>query len=169
VLRVAHLGLTVSSRNMNSMYSRPFNGNSKVDTDDVVHHLAKTSQLIDWAVHKGVVEFARSYICEWSCHHTPSSRDDTRLRCVYASLYPQPPNVELLDPNTPVGEQLEIIPHNAAKPPAVAPHPRVPRSPALSSESELFGPDVNMNAPDYPDKPEYTPDTRGVDDGLSGM
>jgi hypothetical protein len=68
-----------------------------------------------------------------------------------------------------VSKQLEIIPHNAAEPPAVAPHPCAPRSPALSSGSKLFGPDVNMNAPEYPDEPEYTPDTRGVDDRLSGM
>jgi hypothetical protein len=92
-----------------------------------------------------------------------------RLRRVYASIYPQPPNVELLDPMVLVSEQLEVIPHNATEPPAVAPHPRTPRSPALSSESELFGPDMNMNAPEYPDEPEYTPDTRGVDDGPLGM
>jgi hypothetical protein len=92
-----------------------------------------------------------------------------RLRCVYASIYPQPPNVELLDPMAPVSKQLEVIPYNAAEPPAVAPHPHAPRSPALSSESKLFSPDMNMNAPEYSDKLEYTPDTRGVDDGLSGM
>jgi hypothetical protein len=68
-----------------------------------------------------------------------------------------------------ISEQLEVIPHNAAKPPTVAPHPHAPRSPALSSESDLFSPDVNMNAPEYPDEPEYTPDTTGVDDGPSGM
>jgi hypothetical protein len=45
----------------------------------------------------------------------------------------------------------------------------MPRSLALSSESKLFSPDVNMNAPDYPDELEYTPDTRGADDGPSGM
>jgi hypothetical protein len=92
-----------------------------------------------------------------------------RLRCIYVSIYPQLPNVELLDPMALVSKQLEVIPCNAAKPPAVALHPRAPRSPALSSESELFGPDVNMNAPEYPDEPEYTPDIRGVDDGPSGM
>jgi hypothetical protein len=92
-----------------------------------------------------------------------------RLRCVYVSIYPQPPNVELLDSMAPVSKQLEVIPHNTAEPPAVAPHPCTPRSPALSSESELFGPDVNMNAPEYPDELEYTPDNRGVDNGPSGM
>jgi hypothetical protein len=71
-----------------------------------------------------------------------------RLRCIYASLYPQLPNVKLLDLNALVSEQLEVIPHNTAEPPAVAPHPHMPRSPALSSESELFSPDVNMNALD---------------------
>jgi hypothetical protein len=92
-----------------------------------------------------------------------------RLRRVYVSIYPQPPNVELLDPMASVSKQLEVIPHNAAEPPAVAPHPHAPRSPALSSESELFGPDVNMNAPEYLDEPEYTLDIRDVDDGPSGM
>jgi hypothetical protein len=92
-----------------------------------------------------------------------------RLRCVYTSIYPQLPNVELLNPTALVSEQLEVIPRNATEPPAVAPHPHAPRSPALSSESELFGPDVNMNASEYPDEPEYTPDIRGVDNGLSSM
>jgi hypothetical protein len=85
------------------------------------------------------------------------------------SIYPQPPNVELLNPTVSVNEQLEVIPCNATKPPAVAPHPCAPRSPTLSSESEIFGPNVNMNAPEYPDEPEYTPDTRGVDNRPSGM
>jgi hypothetical protein len=40
---------------------------------------------------------------------------------------------------------------------------------ALSSESELFGPDININVLDYPDELEYTLDTKGVDDGPSGM
>jgi hypothetical protein len=92
-----------------------------------------------------------------------------RLRRIYASIYPQPPNVELLDPTALVNEQLEVIPHNAAEPPAMAPHPCAPRFPALSSESKLFSPNVNMNAPEYPDELEYTPDTRGVDNGPSGM
>jgi hypothetical protein len=68
-----------------------------------------------------------------------------------------------------VSEQLEVIPHNTAEPPAMAPHPHAPRSLALSSESKLFGPNVNMNAPEYLDELEYTPDIRGVDDGPSGM
>jgi hypothetical protein len=51
----------------------------------------------------------------------------------------------------------------------MAPHSHAPRSPALSSKSDLFSPDVNMNAPEYLDKPEYTPDTTGVDDGPLGM
>jgi hypothetical protein len=34
--------IIVNSRNTNLMYSGPFNSNGKVDTDDVVHHLAKT-------------------------------------------------------------------------------------------------------------------------------
>jgi hypothetical protein len=92
-----------------------------------------------------------------------------RLRRVYASIYPQLPNVELLDPTASISKQLEIIPHNTAKPPTMALHPCAPRSPALSSESDLFSPDVNMNAPEYLDKPEYTLDTTGVDDGPSGM
>jgi hypothetical protein len=115
------------------------------------------------------MEFTWAYIYEWIRHHTPSSRDDTELRCVYASIYPQLPNVELLNPTALVSEQLEIIPHNAAKPPTVAPHPHAARSPALSSESELFSPDVNMNPPEYLDELEYTPDTRGVNDGPLGM
>jgi hypothetical protein len=115
------------------------------------------------------VEFARAYIYEWIQRCTPSSRDDTRLRRVYASIYPQLPNVELLNPMASISEQLKVIPCNAAEPPAVAPHPCAPRSPALSSESDLFGPNVNMNAPEYPDEPEYTLDTTGVDDGPSGM
>jgi hypothetical protein len=73
------------------------------------------------------------------------------------------------DPNALVGEQLEVIPHNTAEPPTVAPHPCAPRSLALSSESKLFSPDVNMNGLDYPDKPEYTLDTRGADNGPLGM
>jgi hypothetical protein len=88
---------------------------------------------------------------------------------VYVSIYPQLPNVELLNPIVSVSKQLEVIPHNTTKPPAVAPHPRAPRSPTLSSKSELFGPNMNINAPEYPDEPEYTPDIKGVDDGLSGM
>jgi hypothetical protein len=92
-----------------------------------------------------------------------------RLRHVYTSIYPQLPNVELLDPTVLVSKQLKVIPCNTTKPPAVAPHPCAPRSPALSSESELFGPDVNMNAPEYLDELEYTPDIRGVDDGPSSM
>jgi hypothetical protein len=39
---VTHLGITVNLRNMNSMYSGPFDSNGKVDTDDAVRHLAKT-------------------------------------------------------------------------------------------------------------------------------
>jgi hypothetical protein len=167
--RVAHLGLTVNSRNTNSTYSGPFNGNGEVDTDDAVCYLAKTGRTLEWAAHESIVEFARAYIHEWIRRRTPSSRDDMRLRCVYASIYPQPPNVELLDPTASVSEQLEVIPRNAAKPPAVASHPCAPRSPALSSESKLFGPNVNMNAPEYPHEPEYTPDIRGVDDGPSSM
>jgi hypothetical protein len=166
---VAHLGLTVNLRNMNSTYSGPFDGNSKVNTNDTVHYLAKTRRTLEWAAHEGIVEFTQAYIYEWIRRCTPSSRNDMRLRCVYVSIYPQPPNVELLDPTASVSEQLEVIPRNATKPPAVAPHPRAPRSPVLSSESELFGPDMNMNAPEYPDEPEYTLDTRGVDDGPSGM
>jgi hypothetical protein len=92
-----------------------------------------------------------------------------RLRHVYVSIYPQLPNVKLLDSMVPVSKQLEVIPHNAAEFPAVALHPHAPRSPALSSESELFGPNVNMNALEYPDELEYTPDTRGVDDRPSGI
>jgi hypothetical protein len=68
-----------------------------------------------------------------------------------------------------ISEQLKVIPRNAAEPPAVAPHPRTPRSPALSSESDLFSPDVNMNAPEYPDELVYTLDITGVDNGPSGM
>jgi hypothetical protein len=159
----------VNLRNMNSIYSRPFDGNGEVDTDNTVHHLAKTGRTLEWAAHEGIVEFAQAYICEWIRRCTPSSRDDMRLRCVYASIYPQPPNVELLDPTASISKQLEVIPHNAAEPPTVAPHPRASRSPALSSESDLFGPNVNMNTPEYPDEPEYTPDTTGVDNGLLGM
>jgi hypothetical protein len=92
-----------------------------------------------------------------------------RLRHVYVSIYPQPPNIELLDPMASISEQLKVIPCNATKPPAVAPHPCTPRSPALSSESKLFSPEVNMNAPEYPDELEYTPDTRGVDNRPSGI
>jgi hypothetical protein len=168
-LWVAHLGLTVNSRNMNSTYSGPFDGNGEVDTDDAVHHLAKTGWTLEWAAHEGIIEFAQAYIRKWIRCCTPSSRDDTRLRCIYASIYPQLPNVELLDPTASISEQLKVIPRNTAEPPAVAPHPRAPRSPALSSESELFRPNVNMNAPEYPDEPEYTPDITGVDDGPSGM
>jgi hypothetical protein len=151
------------------MYSGPFNGNGEVDTDDAVRHLAKTGQTLEWAAYEGVMEFAQAYIREWIRRRTPSSRDDMRLRCVYASIYPQPPNVKFLDPTASISEQLEVIPCNAAEPPTVAPYPRAPRSPALSSESDLFGPDVNMNASEYLDKPEYTPDTMGVDDRPSGM
>jgi hypothetical protein len=43
---------------MNSTYSGPFDGNGKVDTDDVVRHLAKTRQTLEWAAHEGVMEFA---------------------------------------------------------------------------------------------------------------
>jgi hypothetical protein len=85
------------------------------------------------------------------------------------SIYPQPPNVKLLDPMALVSEQLKVISHNITEPPTVAPYPHTPRSPALSSESKLFGPNVNMNVPEYPDEPEYTLDTRGVDNGPSGM
>jgi hypothetical protein len=67
-----------------------------------------------------------------------------------------------------VSKQLEVIPCNAADS-AVAPHPHAPRSPALSSESKLFDPNVNINAPKYTDELEYTPDIRGVDNGPSGM
>jgi hypothetical protein len=56
-LWVAYLGLTVNSRNMNSTYSGPFNGNGEVDIDDAVHHLAKTRQTIEWAAYKGIMEF----------------------------------------------------------------------------------------------------------------
>jgi hypothetical protein len=124
---------------------------------------------LEWATYEGVIEFAQAYIHVWIQHRTPSSRDDTRLRCIYASIYPQPPNVKLLNPMVSISEQLEVIPHNATEPPAVAPYPHASRSPALSSESELFGPDVNMNAPEYLDEPEYTPNTIGVDNGPSGM
>jgi hypothetical protein len=93
VSRVTYLGLTVNSRNTNLTYSGPFNGNGKVDTDDTVWHLAKTGQTIEWAAYKDVMEFAQAYIREWIRHHTPSSRDDIRLRCIYASIYSQPPNV----------------------------------------------------------------------------
>jgi hypothetical protein len=92
-----------------------------------------------------------------------------RLRHIYVSIYPQLPNVKLLDPTALVSEQLEVIPRNTAKPPAVAPHPHAPRSPALSSGSKLFSPDMNMNVSEYLDEPEYTLDTRGVDNGPSGM
>jgi hypothetical protein len=92
-----------------------------------------------------------------------------RLRHVYASIYPQLPNVKLLNPMASISKQLEDIPHNTAEPPVVAPHPRAPRSPTLSSESDLFSPNVNMNAPEYLDELEYTPDTTGVDNGLSNM
>jgi hypothetical protein len=126
---VAHLGLTVNLRNTNSTYSGPFDSNSKVDIDDVVCHLAKKGQTLEWAAHEGTVEFAQAYIPEWIRHHTPSSRDDMRLRRIYVSIYPQLPNVELLDPTASVSEQLEVIPRNTAEPPAVAPHPRAPRSP----------------------------------------
>jgi hypothetical protein len=68
-----------------------------------------------------------------------------------------------------ISKQLKIIPGNTTEPPAVAPHPHAPRSPALSSESDLFGLNMNINAPEYLDEPEYTPDTIGVDDGPSGM
>jgi hypothetical protein len=166
---VTYLGITVNLRNTNSMYSGLFDGNGEVDIDDTVRHLAKTGRTLEWAAYEGVVEFAQAYIREWIRYCTPSSRDDMRLRRIYASIYPQPPNVELLDPTASISEQLKIIPHNAAEPPTVAPHPCAPRSPALSSESDLFGPDVNMNAPEYPDEPEYTPDTTGVDNGPSGM
>jgi hypothetical protein len=154
---------------MNSMYSGLFDGNGEVDTDDAVCHLAKTRQTLEWAAYESIVEFAQAYIREWIQCCTPSSRYNMRLRCVYTSIYPQPPNVKLLDPTMSVSQQLEVIPHNATEPPAVAPHPHTPRSLALSSESELFGPDVNMNAPEYLDEPEYTPDIRGVDDGPSDM
>jgi hypothetical protein len=82
---------------------------------------------------------------------------------------PQPPNVELLNPMALVSKQLEVIPCNTTEPPTVAPHPRAPRSPALSSDSKLFSPDVNMNAPEYPDEPEYTLDIKGVDNGPSSV
>jgi hypothetical protein len=45
--RVTHLGITVNSRNTNSMYSGPFDGNGEVDTDDAVRHLAKTGQTLE--------------------------------------------------------------------------------------------------------------------------
>jgi hypothetical protein len=64
---------------------------------------------------------------------------------------------------------LEVISCNTTEPPAVASHPCAPRSPALSSKSELFSPDVNMNALEYLDELEYTLDTRGVDNGPLDM
>jgi hypothetical protein len=84
---VAHLGLTVNLRNTNSTYSGPFDNNGEVNTDDAVHHLAKTGWPVEWAAHKSIVEFTWSYICEWICHCTPSSRDNMRLRCIYISIY----------------------------------------------------------------------------------
>jgi hypothetical protein len=59
-------------------------------------------------------------------------------------LYPQPPQVELLDPTAPTNEQLEVIPRSAVEPPAVAPHAHAPQSSAPSSGSDLFGPSVAM-------------------------
>jgi hypothetical protein len=84
-------------------------------------------------------------------------------------LYPQPAQVELLNPAAPTNEQLEVISQSAVEPPAVAPHARAPQSPAPSSGSELFGPDVNMNVPEYPDEPEFTLDPRAEDEGPLGM
>jgi hypothetical protein len=118
---------------------------------------------MEWAAHEGIVEFTQAYIHEWIRCYTPSSRDDMRLRHVYTSIYSQPPNVKLLDPTPLVSEQLEVIPCNATEPSAVAPYSCAPRSPAFSSESKPFSPEVNMNALEYPDEPEYTLDIRGID------
>jgi hypothetical protein len=51
----------------------------------------------------------------------------------------------------------------------MVPHARAPRSPADSSGSDLFRPDVNVNVPEYPDEPEFTLDPRAKDEGLSGI
>jgi hypothetical protein len=56
--RVTHLGITVNLRNMNSTYSGPFDSNGEVDTDDTVCHLTKTGQILEWAAHEGIMEFA---------------------------------------------------------------------------------------------------------------
>jgi hypothetical protein len=168
-VRVAYLGLTVNSRNANSPYSRPFNANGEVNTDDAVYHLARNGRPIDWAVHESVVTFTRSYLREWIHRCAPTSRDDTRLRHVYTMLYPQPPQVELLDLAAPANEQLEVISRSAVEPLAVVPHTCAPQSPAPSSGSELFRPDVNMNVPKYPDEPEFTLDPRAENKGPSGM
>jgi hypothetical protein len=169
VVRVAHLGLTVNSRNANSLYSRPFDTDGEVNTDDAVCHLARNGRPMDWAAHESVVTFARSYLREWIHQRVPTSRDDIQLRHIYTMLYPEPPQVELLNPAAPTNEQLEVIPRSAVEPPAVVPHAHAPQSPAPSSGSELFRPNVNMNVPEYPDEPEFTLDPRAEDEGPSGI
>jgi hypothetical protein len=84
-------------------------------------------------------------------------------------LYPQPPQVKLLDPAAPTNEQLEVIPRSAVESPAVVPHTCTPQSPAPSSGSDLFRPNVNMNIPEYLNELEFTLDPWAKNEGPLGM
>jgi hypothetical protein len=121
--QIAHLKLTVNPRSTNLLYRGPFDKGNDVEMDNAVRHLAKNGITLNWATHESIIEFARSYICDWMRCSSPQSRVDSRLNCIYQATYQTLPWVEFFNPNVPLSAMIDIIPCTVTEPTAVQGYP----------------------------------------------